>query len=180
MRYLFFIVCFFISSVTHAIDLKADAPSRYVVHHGDSLWSIANRYLKHPWEWKQLWHANPEIKNPNRLYAGDIIFLKYSKNTPYLKVIHRKTVILSPNTRPTVISDAIPVIPLGDIKPFLNESLVLDENVLGRAPYIVAYMGDHILGGKVMKFMSKDYILLKSYHRVEQLLILFSEVEKII
>ncbi|HHF7367207.1 TPA: LysM peptidoglycan-binding domain-containing protein [Legionella bozemanae] len=60
--------------------MKADAPKRYVVQHGDILWSIAGRYLDNPWEWKELWLANPKIKNPNRLYPGAVLALAYSGN----------------------------------------------------------------------------------------------------
>lgn len=148
MKYFFLLICILISTVTQAIQLKPHAPTRYVIRHGDSLWSIANRYLVHPWEWKELWRANPEIKNPNRLYAGDILVLAYDNDRPFIKVLSNKTVKLSPYIRPSTVAEAIPTIPLGDIRPFLNESLILDEDMLWRAPYVVAYMGEHLMGGQ--------------------------------
>jgi hypothetical protein len=131
-----------------ALTLKADAPHEYIVKQGDTLWSIANRYLKNPWEWKELWRANATIQNPNRLYPGAVLALSYNQKKPYLRVLSNGTIKLSPNTRATPAEKEIPPIPLGDIKPFLNESLVLDEDVLSKAPYVLAFMGEHMVGGQ--------------------------------
>jgi len=148
MRYLLLSLCFFLSSVSHALSLKPNAPERYVVKHGDSLWSIANRYLTHPWEWKELLRANPNIKNPNKLYVGAVLSLGYYQSNPYIKVLSNGTIKLSPNLRQSSLGEVIPPIPLDVIKPFLDESLILDEDVLVRAPYVVAYMGERMLGGQ--------------------------------
>lgn len=158
MKYFVILVSLLFSTITHAIHLKANAPTRYVIRHGDSLWSIANRYLQNPWEWKELWRANPNITNPNKLYAGDILYLEYTHDRPYIRVLANKTVKLSPYTHPSNSCEAIPTVPLGDIKPFLNESLVLDEPILHRAPYIVAYMGEHMMGGQ------GDQVYVKGLH----------------
>lgn len=148
MKYLLLILFFVISPVNYALSLKPNAPSRYVVQQGDSLWTIACRYLEHPWEWQALWRANPSINNPNRLYVGDILLLNSALSSPYIKVLSNGIVKLSPSTRIGAYTDPIPALPLTEIKPFLNESLVLDENVLLRAPYVVAYVGEHMLGGQ--------------------------------
>lgn len=163
MRYAFLFLCILLSPLSHALELKAGAPSRYVVQHGDTLWGIANRYLKNPWEWKTLWHANPKIKNPNRLYAGAVLILGYYHKKPYLRVLSNGTIKLSPNIRTTANQELIPPIPLGDIKPFLDESLILDEDALIRAPYVVALMGERMLGGQ------GDEIYVKGLHRSKQL-----------
>ena len=43
---------------------------------GDTLWSIAQRYTDSPWRWSELWNLNKdEIKNPNRIYPGNVIVL---------------------------------------------------------------------------------------------------------
>ena len=132
----------------YALTLRPDAPTRYVVKQGDTLWDIANRYLAHPWEWKPLWHANPQVKNPNRLYPGAILELRSYKQNPYLRVLSNGTIKLSPYMRPMPLENAIPPIPLSDIKPFLDASLVLDKDSLSNAPYIVAFTTEHLLGGQ--------------------------------
>lgn len=148
MRYLLLITCFIVASFSHALSLKPNAPTRYVVQHGDSLWGIANKFLVHPWEWKELWRANPKIHNPNRLYAGDVLVLDYYRSMPYIKVLSNGTIKLSPATRLSPLDNPIPAIPLSLIQPFLNSSLVLDENILPLAPYIIAFMGEHLVGGQ--------------------------------
>lgn len=148
MRLLLFLLCFLFSSLNYALSLRTDAPARYVVQPGDSLWSISCRYLENPWEWKELWRTNPSVKNPRRLYAGDVLVLAYEEQKPYLKVLPNGVIKLSPDIRTSPITQSIPPIPLSDLLPFLNESLVLDIDALGRAPYIVAFMGEHMMGGQ--------------------------------
>ena len=56
--------------------MKPDAPDRYVVVPGDTLWGIAQRYTDSPWRWNELWNLNKdEIKNPHRIYPGNVIVL---------------------------------------------------------------------------------------------------------
>ncbi|KTD13674.1 LysM domain-containing protein [Legionella gratiana] len=148
MRLVLSLLFFFFSTLNYALSLKSDAPRRYVVQHGDTLWTIANRYLHNPWEWKELWHANPKIRNPNRLYPGAVLILADEGNKQYINVLSNGTVKLSPNVRPMPLDEAVPAIPLSDIKPFLNESLILDQDVLNWAPYIVAFVGEHMMGGQ--------------------------------
>src|SRR3990172_2145479 len=56
--------------------LKPDAPDRYVVVPGDTLWGIAQRYTDSPWRWPELWSLNKEqIRNPHLIYPGYVILL---------------------------------------------------------------------------------------------------------
>jgi hypothetical protein len=151
-------LCCLLPSLAQALSLRADAPKEYIVKRGDTLWEIASRYLKNPWEWKELWRANPNIKNPNHLYAGAVIVLDTYRKKPYLRVLSNGTIKLSPNIRATEAEEKIPAIPLGDIKPFLTESLILDEDILYKAPYVVALSREHMLGGQ------GDEIFVKGLH----------------
>jgi hypothetical protein len=148
MRYFLVLLWILLSATSNALSLKPNAPARYVVQHGDSLWTIASRYLQHPWEWKELWRANPNIKNPSKLYAGAVLELGHDYKSPYIKVLSNGTVKLSPTMRGEPLDDLIPPIPLGEIRPFLSESLILDEDVLSRAPYVIAFMGERMVGGQ--------------------------------
>src|SRR5437763_14018064 len=56
--------------------LRPDAPDRYVVVRGDTLWSIAERYTDSPWRWPELWGLNKdEIRTPHLIYPGYVIVL---------------------------------------------------------------------------------------------------------
>jgi hypothetical protein len=162
MRTLFLICCLFVANLnSYALCLRDDAPKQYVIRPGDTLWSIANKYLKHPWEWKTLWQANPQIKNPDRLYVGARLELQRNNNAPYIRVLSNGTVKLSPHTRISDINEnAVPAIPLGDIKPFLNESIIMDKehDRLVQAPYVVAYAGEHLMAGQ------GDQVYVKNLH----------------
>jgi hypothetical protein len=148
MRYLLLFFCLLTALSGQALTLRTDAPARYEAQRGDTLWGIANRYLEYPWEWKDLWQANAQIQNPNRLYPGAIITLHYDQQKPYLRVLQNGTVKLSPHERPLPLEEAIPPIPLEDIRPFLNGSVVLDKDTLANAPYIIAFNTEHLMGAQ--------------------------------
>jgi nucleoid-associated protein YgaU len=42
-------------------NVKVDAPVRYIVQSGDTLWDIAELYLTEAWHWPQIWAVNPDI-----------------------------------------------------------------------------------------------------------------------
>ena len=47
-----------------------------VVRPGDTLWKIAQRYLKDPYKWSYLWQLNQgHIQNPNMLHVGERVWL---------------------------------------------------------------------------------------------------------
>lgn len=157
-KYMLLSILLGVSFSINALSLRSDYPKRYVVKEGDTLWGIASKYLYKPWEWKTLWQANPKIHNPNRIYPGTILELSYDNQLPYIRVLSNGTIKLSPNMRPMHNSQAIPAISLTDIKPFLNSSLVMDQDRLENAPYIVGFNGDRLLGGQ------GDEVYVKNLH----------------
>src|SRR3990172_5238997 len=85
-------------------DLTEGAPDPYVVVPRDTLWGIAGRFLKDPWKWNELWKMNQEqIKNPNRIYPGDVIVLDKSAAELRLRLLKTETVKLSPQVRPSAL-----------------------------------------------------------------------------
>src|SRR6185503_969917 len=58
------------------LTIKPDAPDRYTVVPGDTLWGISQRYTDSPWRWPELWNLNrDQIRNPHLIYPGYVIVL---------------------------------------------------------------------------------------------------------
>lgn len=56
--------------------LPADIPESHTVVTGDTLWGISKAYLNDPYLWPLVWEENLDtIKNPHRIYPGDIVKL---------------------------------------------------------------------------------------------------------
>lgn len=104
--------------------VRTDAPHTYVVKKGDTLWSIASRYLSKPWLWPEIWDVNQQVHNPHRIYPGDVLNLDVNG----LHVAHHATSEANP----------IPTIPLSAIQAFLKDYRILTAEQLKQTPYVVA------------------------------------------
>ena len=118
--------------------LKDNAPDRYIVEKGDTLWSIASKFLKEPWRWPEIWKMNQDqIRNPNRIFPGNVIVL--DRNASDSRLTLANTVKLSPQVRVEPLeADAIPAIRASEIEPYLSQPLVIERDGLDKAPRIVA------------------------------------------
>lgn len=122
-------------------------PDSYRVVEGDTLWSVAGRFLNRPWEWPEVWRGNPRIQNPNLIYPGDVIVFEAQGGQPYLRLDASVEDRLSPRIRATPLEAAIPVIPLKAISPFLTHPRVVEAGTLESLPYVVDLAEEHVLGG---------------------------------
>ena len=142
-------------SSADTLALNPDAPQRYVVVKGDTLWDISARFLRDPWLWPEIWYVNPEISNPHLIYPGDIVLLTYDKDgKPVLKVQRGGTsndIKLSPEVRATPLHSAIPTIPLDSIRQFLNRPRVVTKEEFDKAPYIIAFQDRHLVAAEANK-----------------------------
>jgi len=66
-----FIAVFFVLSIAVA---QTDDQT-YVVRKGDTLWDLAFKFLGDPFAWPQLYHQNSFIKNPDRIFPGDKLYV---------------------------------------------------------------------------------------------------------
>lgn len=134
--------------------LVDNPPARHVVVPGDTLWGIAKKFLKEPWRWPEIWQFNKEqIKNPHRIYPGDVVVLDRSGAKPRLK-------IASPNQlKPQVYSEAIKKeissIPSSVIEPFIAKPMIVSAEALDSVPRIIAGQEDRtFLGNDDVAFVS--------------------------
>lgn len=127
--------------------LREDAPQRYVVKKGDTLWDISARYLKSPWKWPQLWRLNrEEIKNPHLIYPGETLVLDMIDGEPVLRREGSRVVKLSPQIRTQQLDAAISTIPAKMIEPFLKRPLLLDDlSSYNSAPRIIAGQDNRVI-----------------------------------
>jgi hypothetical protein len=131
--------------------LREDAPLRYVVKRGDSLWSIAQYFLRDPWQWPEFWYANSQIKNPHLIYPGQALSLVMVNGHTRLAVER-----LSPQLRELPLDQALPAIPIDAIRNFLRGPRVISAEEMNQAPYVVAFTEEHLAGGANDGFYAKN------------------------
>src|SRR5205807_10319731 len=69
------------------LQVKDTAPDRYVVQRGDTLWSIATKFLNDQWRWPEIWRMNQEqIRNPHNISPWDVLVLDRSASPPQLRL----------------------------------------------------------------------------------------------
>ncbi len=139
--------------------LKANAPNVYVVKKGDTLWDISKRFLKNPLRWREIWASNRHVKNPHWIFPGDRLLMCDYQGRPILGkdegdgcagIISRYLgdQKLQPQVRLESLNNAIPVIALDDIKPFLERSHIIAPDALDATPYIVGAADQRVLAAK--------------------------------
>jgi hypothetical protein len=133
------------------VELNPSHPQRYTVVKGDTLWDISAKFLHSPWLWPEVWYVNPQIENPHLIYPGDQILLSYQDGRPVLTLQRSRPLgqedKLSPKVRATPLEAAIPTIPIDAIAQFLTHPYVLQQGEADKAPYVVHFLDDHIVGG---------------------------------
>ena len=135
-------------------ELAANAPDRYTIKRGDTLWAVSKIFLKSPWRWPELWGMNlNDIKNPHRIFPGQVLILERRNGMATLRVgsaaapdAPPSTVRVSPRTRYESLNDnALPTLTPSAIEPFLAEPMIVDEVELGKAPRIVSAQEERVL-----------------------------------
>src|SRR6185312_6760111 len=129
---------------------------KHTVKRGDTLWDIAKFYLKDPFRWPEVFHANTDIvKNPHWIYPGQVLTIDGSAVKPEVaaRVDSTGFVVAQIRTRaqgPTVFAEhqttvderlaaATAIPPALTVRPGEYEA----------APYVVAENG-HLDAGRVI------------------------------
>jgi len=119
------------------IPMAPDAPERYVVQKGDTLWDISGRFLRDPWYWPEIWYVNPQVANPHLIYPGDVLVLTWVDGRPRVMLERGGATRLSPRVREQPLSEAIRAIPWEIVEAYMSKPTVLAKEQIESAPYIV-------------------------------------------
>jgi hypothetical protein len=125
--------------------LANDHPDTYVVQVGDTLWDIAETFLKDPWYWPEIWYINPDIVNPHLIYPGDILGLVYVEGRQMVAPIQASSYRLSPEARETPLSEAVTSVSYDSIAAFLSTGAILEKSQIRNMPYLLATRGEHLV-----------------------------------
>jgi LysM repeat protein len=164
------------ATTTRAVRTRSgvkDVPEKYVVKKGDTLWGIANHFLKDPWMWPEVWQVNPRIRNPHLIYPGDVIAMHYVDGKPVLILdgtplptsrgpapskTNLPVVKLGPTARTDKLQKAVASLPKQVIAPFLNRPYLLGRDDLDDAPYIVSSLEEHLVNGSGGRVYAKGLL----------------------
>jgi hypothetical protein len=173
-----------ILTLSHAdeIALNPTHPEKYTVVKGDTLWDISGKFLKHPWQWKELWKNNAQIKNPHLIYPNDTVYFSLVNGEPSLSLSRPqdlrtdKPCVLKPSeyekgrqsflfdknnkvlpcARESELEKPINLIPHDKISAFLSSPKVVSQEELDNAPYVVGFHEGHLLAGTGDKIYVKN------------------------
>lgn len=150
--------------------IKADAPNRYIVKKGDTLWDISGRYLNSPERWKEIWATNKQLKNPHLIYPGDILIMCIIKGKTLIGVdtgegcagVEKQLTSTAPTQTVTVTSTAnsIPPIPLSAIQHWLDKTIIVNPLDFKTTPYVLASKNRNLLTSKGDKIYAKGVPLI--------------------
>lgn len=139
-------------------ELAPNAPDRYTVKRGDTLWSVSRLYLKSPWRWPELWGMNlEELKNPHLIYPGQVLRLERSNGMASLRLetarqaespdgAPMETVRVSPRTRIEGLANTpLSTINTSAMEAFLAEPMVVSDAQFKAAPRIVSAQDGRVL-----------------------------------
>jgi LysM repeat protein len=150
------------------IPLAADAPDRYTVKQGDTLWDISQVFLRDPWFWPEIWYLNPQVQNPHLIYPGDVLALTSVEGQPQVTIAERgpdgtaaeaqpetegatrsgSGFRLSPRVRSTPITAAVTAIPYEAVAAFLGKPSLLTKDQVKSGPYLMGVRDSHLIGGQ--------------------------------
>ena len=124
---------------------KTNAPKRYVVKKGDTLWAISNMFLNNPAYWPEIWDKNQKLANPHRIYPGDVLYIHTGK-----QIVKRSNGSITDKMVPQMRIErkGLGGSPISTLAPFLAWPHALDKNTIKNSPYIVGADGAKLLFGK--------------------------------
>jgi LysM repeat protein len=127
------------------LNVNPNAPDRYVVKRGDTLWGIAKVFLRDPWFWPEIWQVNPQVQNPHLIYPGDTLRLVYIQGRPTILLQRGDAARVEPRVRSEPLDGAITAIPYATVAAFMSKPSVLAKEQIKDAPYVLATRDMHVV-----------------------------------
>ncbi|HFC6480081.1 TPA: LysM peptidoglycan-binding domain-containing protein [Neisseria meningitidis] len=122
------------------LEVLPNAPERYTVKQGDTLWGISGKYLYSPWQWGRLWDANrDQIHNPDLIYPDQVLVLRHVDGEPRLGLEQTDgipVVKMSPDKE--VSGYGIPAIDVNFYRIFMRHPQIVSRKETAAAPRLLS------------------------------------------
>lgn len=122
------------------LEVRPNAPERYTVKQGDTLWGISGKYLYSPWQWGRLWDANrDQIHNPDLIYPDQVLVLRHVDGEPRLGLEQTDgipVVKMSPDKE--VSGYGIPTIDVNFYRIFMRHPQIVSRKETAAAPRLLS------------------------------------------
>lgn len=122
------------------LEVRPNAPERYTVKQGDTLWGISGKYLYSPWQWGRLWDANrDQIHNPDLIYPDQVLVLRHVDGEPRLGLEQTDgipVVKMSPDKE--VSGYGIPAIDVNFYRIFTRHPQIVSRKETAAAPRLLS------------------------------------------
>lgn len=122
------------------LEVRPNAPERYTVKQGDTLWGISGKYLYSPWQWGRLWDANRnQIHNPDLIYPDQVLVLRHVDGEPRLGLEQTDgipVVKMSPDKE--VSGYGIPAIDVNFYRIFMRHPQIVSRKETAAAPRLLS------------------------------------------
>ncbi len=138
---------------------EPEYPETYIVQEGDTLWDISTVFLRDPWFWPEIWFKNPQVENPHLIYPGDTLAIDSIGGARREQILSRgedgsvlsqtadglSIVKINPRVRAQPIDASIPSIPIDQIRQLLERPIVVDEESMRAAAYVLSSVDNHLI-----------------------------------
>lgn len=145
-----------------SLKVRPNAPQRYTVKQGDTLWGISGKYLYSPWQWNRLWGANrQQVRNPNLIYPGQVLVLRYVNGKPQLGVEQSEGGIPVIKLHPGKETSGygIPAIDVNFYRMFMQHPQIVSPAQTAAAPRLISGSDSRLMftqGDRVYSYGLKD------------------------
>ena len=116
--------------------------------------SISALFLNEPWRWPELWRVNPDVRDPNLIYPGDTLYLRWEDGKPGVYLTADTSyggtsdvVRLSPTVRTEALPAAIDALPREAIDPFITRHRFATQFDLEAMPRIISGYRGRLISG---------------------------------